>query len=89
MPDPQTNALIARLERSRTRWKRLALGVLSTLLLGVVTAAVFGVYEWKRVRAARAEAEAQRDQAIRNAERAREAKEEISAFLRGALAEPR
>jgi hypothetical protein len=72
MTDPQTLAVIDRLERARRLWKRLALGALAALLvvcsLGVSTI----ISQWQQVRAeheraeqALREAEAQKDQARR------------------------
>src|SRR5215831_9064998 len=72
MTDPQTLAMIERLERARRWWKRLALGALLALLLvfwfGVTTVASQRQQiraEHERAEQAIREAEAQRDQARR------------------------
>jgi hypothetical protein len=72
MTDPQTLAIIDRLERARRRWKRLALcGLVALLLvcsLGVTTVVCQRQQiraEHERAQQALREAEAQKDQARR------------------------
>jgi hypothetical protein len=72
MTDPQTLAMIGRLERARRLWKRLALGAVAALFLvcswGVPTIVSQRQQIWaehERAEQALREAEAQRDQAER------------------------
>ena len=83
MTDPQTLALIDRVERARRRWKRLALGALAALLgagsLGVPTI----ISQRQQIRAEHERAE----QALREAEAHREQARQALYFSHIALAE--
>jgi hypothetical protein len=78
MTDPQTGALIDRLERAARWWKRLALGAVATLLLVLLAGAVAFFVRAQRIEAehdraeqALHEVEAQRDAEHAQAEQAR------------------
>jgi hypothetical protein len=68
MTDPQTIALISRLERAQRHWKRLAQGALTALFLVLLTGSVTAVLQQQRIRATQARAE----QAMREAEEQRQ-----------------
>ena len=83
MTDPQTLALIDRVERARRRWKRLALGALAALLLVCSLGVAAVVSERQQVRAEHERAE----QALREAEAQRDQAERALYFSHSALAE--
>jgi hypothetical protein len=64
MTDPQTLALINRLERAHRQWKRLALGALTALLLVLFVGGVTAVFYRQQIRAEQERAQ----QAIREAQ---------------------
>ena len=83
MTNPQTLALIDRVERARRRWKRLALGALAALLLVCSLGVAAVVSQRQQVRAEHERAE----QALREAEAHREQSRQVLYFSHIALAE--
>jgi hypothetical protein len=87
MPEPNRDDLLGRvesLERANRRWKRLALSLLAAVVLVVTGIGAFGVYQQARATAARQQAEqawrqaeAEREKAEENFQRARQAAEEV------------
>jgi hypothetical protein len=83
MTDPQTLALINRLERAYRRWKSLAIGAMAALVLVLLIAGVSAVFQWQQIRTEQERAE----QAIQEAKDQREQVRKMFYYSRIALAE--
>jgi hypothetical protein len=83
MTDPQTDAVIDRLERARRRWKRLAVGALAALGMVLLSGAAVVSSQRQQIRAEQARAE----QALRDAEAQRNQAQRALYASRIALAE--
>jgi hypothetical protein len=83
MTDPQTLALINRLERAHRCWKRLALGALAALLLVLFVGSAIFVFHRQQIRAEQQRAE----QAIREADEHKQQVQRMLYYSQIALAE--
>jgi hypothetical protein len=83
MTDPQTDAVIHRLERARWWWKRLAVGALAALFMVLLIGAAVVGSRWQQIRAEHERAE----QALREAETQRDQAQQALYFSHIALAE--
>jgi hypothetical protein len=83
MTDPQTHALINRLERAHRRWKRVALGALAALFFVLLAEGTVAVFQWQQISTEQERAE----QAIQEADNQREQLKRMFYYNQIALAE--